>query len=56
MRLSKPNKMIWYVSMILAVLAVIGRFVYIPVVTRDQFWILFAAWLILTLATALKKN
>jgi hypothetical protein len=48
--------MIWIISLILAVAAVIGRFIYIPVITRDHFWILLAAWLILTLATALRKN
>jgi len=47
MRLNPPKKIVFLLSLILAILAVVGHFVVIPFVTLYQFWILLAAWVLL---------
>jgi hypothetical protein len=54
MRLNAPKKMVWLLSLILAIISIIAYFVVIPVVTGITFWVMVAAWLLLFLATFLK--
>lgn len=54
MRLNAPKKIVWLISLILAVISLIGYFVAIPVVSVNAFWIMGVAWLLLFLATFLK--
>jgi hypothetical protein len=54
MKLNAPKKIVWLISLILAVLGIVGHFVTIPVVTVYQFWFLAVAWLLLFLSTYLK--
>ena len=54
MRLNAPKKIVWLISLIIAVLAIISTFVVIPFVTVNAFWVMGVAWLLLFLATFLK--
>jgi len=54
MRLNAPKKMVWMISIILAVVGIIGFFITIPFVTAYAFWFVAVGWLLLFLGTALK--
>ena len=54
MRLSAPKQIVFLISLILAIVAVIGHFVGIPFVTLYQWWILLAGYVILALGVFLK--
>lgn len=54
MRLTPPKKIIFIISLILAIISLVAHFVNIPVATQYQYWIMVAAWLLLTLGVALK--
>lgn len=54
MRLNAPKKLVWWLSLILVVVSIIGYFVSIPFVTTYKFWILAVGWLLIFLGTSLK--
>ncbi len=54
MRLNAPKKIVWLISLIIAVLAIVSTFVAIPFITVNAFWVMGVAWLLLFLATYLK--
>ena len=54
MKLTPPKKIVWIISLILAVLSVVSYFIYIPFVSLYAFWVMGVAWLLLFLATYLK--
>ena len=54
-KLNAPTKRIWFVSLIVAVLAVVGQFIKIPYVSEYSFWILVASYILLFLSTLLKR-
>lgn len=54
MRLTPPKKIVFIISLILAIIAVVAHFVIIPIATPYQYWILLAAWAILAAGVALK--
>jgi hypothetical protein len=54
MNLSAPTMPIFLVSLVLAVLALIGHFVSIPFVTLYQFWIAIVAYVVLSVGCVLK--
>ena len=54
MRLNAPKKIVWLISLILAVISLIGYFIAIPVLSGIAFWVMGVAWLLLFLATFLK--
>ena len=55
MRLNAPKKIVWYLSLLLAVISIIGFFVTIPIVTGTVvYWVMAVAWLLLFLATFVK--
>ncbi len=54
MRLNAPKKIVWLISLILAVLSVISYFVVIPFVTVNAFWVMGVAWFLIFLGTFLK--
>ena len=54
MRLNAPKKIVWFISLIIAVLGILGTFIAIPVVSAYAFWVMGVAWLLLFLATFLK--
>jgi len=47
MRLSAPTQVVFIISLILAVLALIGFFVVIPFVTAYAFWLAIIAYVVL---------
>ncbi len=54
MKLNAPKKIVWILSLILAIVSIIAFFVAIPVVSGITFWVMCAAWALLFLATYLK--
>ena len=53
-RLNAPTQMVFLISLILAVLALVGHFVWIPYVTAYQFWIAIVGYTVLAAACILK--
>jgi len=49
MNLSPPTTAVFGISLILAVLAVIGTFVAIPVISANAFWVAVIAYVILAI-------
>jgi hypothetical protein len=47
MNLSPPTTAVFIISLILAALAVIGKFVQIPFITEYNFWVAIIAYVIL---------
>ena len=54
MRLNAPTKNFWWISVILAVIGVLGYFVAIPFVTANVFWFVTIGFVVLALSTVLK--
>ena len=54
MTLSAPTKMIWLVSLILAVLGFLGTLVSIPIASVYAFWFVLIGYVLLFLGTILK--
>jgi hypothetical protein len=49
MNLSPPTTAVFFISLILAVLAVISTFVAIPVISANAFWVAIIAYVILAI-------
>ncbi len=47
MNLSPPTTLVFIVSVILALLAVIGKFAAIPFITENGFWVAILAYVVL---------
>jgi hypothetical protein len=54
MRLSAPTNNVFYISVVLFILALIGHFVVIPYVTLYQFWIAIVAYVVLAIGNLFK--
>ncbi len=54
MKLNAPTKNFWWISVILAVVAVVGQFVAIPFVSVNAFWFVTVGFILLALSTVLK--
>ena len=54
MKLSAPKQIVWVISLILAIIGVIGYLFSIPVVTGLAFWFVTVGFVLLVLGTALK--
>ena len=54
MSLSAPTQVVFIISLILAILAIAGLFVAIPVVTTNAFWVAIAGYVVLMLGCLLK--
>ncbi len=52
--LSAPTIPVFLISVVLAVLALLGHFVKIPFVTEYKFWVAIVAYVVLFLGTVLK--
>ncbi len=52
--LSAPSQVVFLISLALAVIAVLGALVIIPVVTKYAFWIAILAYVVLALGNLLK--
>jgi hypothetical protein len=54
MNLSAPTQVVFIISLIIAVLALIGHFVMVPFVTEFKFWVAIVAYVILAAGCVLK--
>lgn len=54
MNLSAPTQAVFIISVILAVLAVIGVFTFIPVITPYAFWVAIIAYIVLAVGCLAK--
>jgi len=54
MKLSPPTKLVFWISVILAALGIIGNFVALPVVSGISFLLIAIAYILLFLGNALK--
>jgi hypothetical protein len=52
--LSAPSQVVFLVSLALAIIAVLGALVIIPVVTKYAFWIAVLAYVVLALGNIMK--
>ncbi|MGE3991714.1 hypothetical protein [Pseudorhodoplanes sp.] len=52
--LSAPSQVIFLVSLALAILALLGALVIIPVITKYAFWIAILAYVVLALGNIMK--
>jgi len=49
MTLSAPSTAVFFISVILAALAIIGKFVQIPFISDHDFWVAIIAYIILAI-------
>lgn len=54
MNLSAPTMPVFLISLILAILAVLGTFVVIPVVSANAFWVAVIAYVVLLVGNMAK--
>ncbi len=54
MNLSPPTKNVFYISVVLAVVGILGSFITIPFVSANAFWFLVVAYVILFLGNIMK--
>ena len=54
MKLNAPKKVVWWISIILVVLGIVGKIVDIPVVSDYRFWIVIVGYILLWLGTFVK--
>ena len=47
MNLSAPNQAVFWIAVIIAVLAIVGTFVVIPVISPYAFWVAILAFVVL---------
>jgi hypothetical protein len=54
MNLSPPTTTVFVISLILAVLAIIGTFVAIPLISANAFWVAIIAYIILAVGNVFR--
>jgi hypothetical protein len=54
MQLSAPQKITWWIALIVGVVGIIAHLVSLPIIGAFGFWLLAAAFVLLILATLLK--
>ena len=54
MNLSPPTTAVFIISVVLAVLAIIGTFVAIPVISANAFWVAIIAYVILAVGNVFR--
>ena len=54
MNLSPPTKNVFYVSVVLAIVGILGNFVSIPFVSGNAFWFIVVAYGVLFLGNTMK--
>lgn len=54
MNLNAPTQVVFIISLIIAVLALIGHFVAVPFVTEYKFWFAIVSYVVLAAACVLK--
>ncbi len=54
MKLSAPQKVTWWIALVVGLIGIIAHLVTIPVVSGLSFWLVAVAFVLLVLATYLK--
>lgn len=54
MNLNAPTQVVFIISLIVAVLALVGHFVLVPFVTEYKFWFAIVSYVVLAAACVLK--
>ena len=54
MRMNAPKSTVWLIATIIGVLGIVGKFVAIPVISANAFWLVAVGFIILCLSTVLK--
>lgn len=54
MKLNAPQKITWWIALIVGVIGIVSHLVTIPVLSGFAFWLVTAAFVLLILATYLK--
>ena len=54
MNLSPPTPAVFVISLILALLAIVGKFVAIPFITEHGFWVAVIAYVVLAVGNLLR--
>ncbi len=54
MKLTEPKQVTFIISVVLAILALLGMLVSIPFVSANAFWVLLVAFVVLALGVLLK--
>jgi hypothetical protein len=55
MNLSAPSQVVFWIAVVIAVLAIIGTFVAIPVISQYAFWVAILAFVVLAGGTLMKS-
>jgi len=55
-KLSPPTQVVFGVSIVIAIIALMSVFVRIPEVTPNAFWVLFVAYVILTIGCLFNRR
>jgi hypothetical protein len=55
MNLSAPSQIVFWIAVVLAVLAILGMFVAIPVISAYAFWVAILAFVILAGGTLMRS-
>ena len=56
MRFNAPTQVTFFIALLLAVLAVVSRFVAIPNLTPNAFWILLIAYVVLVIGCVYRRR
>jgi uncharacterized membrane protein len=54
MRLNAPKKIVWLISLIVGIVAIVGHFTRIPVVTDYNYWLLLFSYVLIMASTFIK--
>lgn len=54
MTLSAPTQLVFLIALVVAILGIVATFVAIPFVSAYAFWVVVAAWAILTIGCLFK--
>mgnify|MGYP007068086758 CR=1 FL=1 len=54
MRTNAPRSIVWWISVVIGVLGIIGKFIALPVLTAYSWWLVAIGFVILALATVIK--
>jgi hypothetical protein len=57
MNLNAPTKVVWIIALILGIVGILATLVTIPVITPAiGFWLVVAGWVLLLIATVLRRT
>ena len=55
MKLSAPTQLLFIVSVVLAILSLVGHFQTIDFITPNAYWLMLIAWIVLTVACLFRR-